>query len=378
MRVCIRSSSLKGQKAYKLIKNNFDFEIVGYMEEINYINDTSIDGVPVYSQYKIKQMYEEKQLDKIIIPGSLNVYTLFNIQKEIKSLEISEKDLIIIPIELMDRDNITLNEYEKETLFLHKDFNYLPYLEFHVADHCNLNCSNCSHFSSFVSAPCFADYLQVKQDLECLKNLVDNIDTIRILGGECLLNPDLGEYINLTRSVYPYTNLSIVTNGLLIKKLSTELIDLISKYNVKVEITSYRPLWNKMDELANYLKEHGINYRITEPMSYFYKIVDFEHKLRFPYASLSDLPTCMCKNLYKGKVAICPIVCYSKYFDQYNKTEKMESLCEKGMIDIYEIKNYSELKNRIDSPCELCDFCLSYRASRDEKLQEKWRQLEEN
>ena len=32
---------------------------------------------------------------------------------------------------------------------------YLPYLEYHVADHCNLNCKYCTHYSPLVPQPVY-------------------------------------------------------------------------------------------------------------------------------------------------------------------------------------------------------------------------------
>ncbi len=378
MKICIRSASEKGKKACEIIEKNFNYETVCYMEEINYISGNKVGEIPIFSQYKVLEMYKDNIIDKIIVPGNLNVYTLLNIQRELHSLDISRDDIIIIPTEIMERTNIYLSEDEREQLIKHHEFNYMKYLEFHVADHCNLNCDNCTHFSSFVKKESFAEYQEVRNDFIRLKELVDNINTIRILGGECLLNPDLDKYIIMVKEIYPYTNLCIVTNGLLLRTMSDDLINTIRKYNVKIDISSYRPLWSKMDEICDFLHENKLSFRVTEPMSNFYKIADFEHRLKFPYKTLTELPTCKCKNLRKGKIAICPIVCYSEFYDKYYRTNKMKKNCTKGFVDIYKIKDFSDLNEKINSPCELCDFCLTYRAPEDTDLQEKWKQLKEN
>jgi len=86
----------------------------------------------------------------------------------------------------------------------------------------------------------------------------------------------------------------------------------------------------------------------------------------------------MCKNLYRGTMAICPMVCYSKYYDAYHETDIMEKLCKNGTFSIYEVKDFQELKDKLDSPCELCNYCTLYRARQDEELQEKWRRKNDN
>ena len=72
---------------------------------------------------------------------------------------------------------------------------YLSYLEFHVADHCNLNCKYCTHYSPLVEKPVFTDYERFEADFRQLKKLIIDIGVIRIVGGEPLLNPELGKYI---------------------------------------------------------------------------------------------------------------------------------------------------------------------------------------
>ena len=63
---------------------------------------------------------------------------------------------------------------------------YLPYLEYHIADHCNLNCKACEHYSGLVSEPHYPDLEKFSSDLCKLHEFIDDIGTIRILGGEPL------------------------------------------------------------------------------------------------------------------------------------------------------------------------------------------------
>jgi molybdenum cofactor biosynthesis enzyme MoaA len=45
--------------------------------------------------------------------------------------------------------------------------NILPYLEFHLTDHCNLNCKGCSHFCSIANE----NYLSMESFLKDMKRL---------------------------------------------------------------------------------------------------------------------------------------------------------------------------------------------------------------
>uniref|UniRef100_UPI004055D44F radical SAM protein n=1 Tax=Agathobacter sp. TaxID=2021311 RepID=UPI004055D44F len=375
MKVCIRSSGDYGQKAFELIVNNFNCEVICFMEEINFIKSGNVLGRPVYSQYKVVELYQKQEIDCIIVPGGISVVGLLSIQCELKGFGIKDEDIWIIPVDIMLNPSIKLSAIEREKIKNHHEFNYLPYLEFHVADHCNLNCDNCAHFSSLVKDRIFAEYEEVCRDFKRLKELVDGIQVIRILGGECLLNPDLDKYIELVGNIYPNAKLSIVTNGLLVRTMQDELINVLKKYDVNVTISSYRPLWGKMDEVALFLKAKKLKYSITQPFSYFFKVMDLENKTTFPYKSLENLPACECKNLYKGHMAICPTVCYSGYYDAYYGIETMKEMCQSGFVDIYKVKSFEELQRKITTPCELCNYCTVYRAIQDKELQETWKQL---
>ncbi len=86
---------------------------------------------------------------------------------------------------------------------------------------CNLNCIHCS------SIEC-KDKLNLDQVKEILKDVINDIEYVRISGGEPLLNKDLPCYINWFKE----NNVRIIlqTNGTLIKSLNTELLSNINEF----------------------------------------------------------------------------------------------------------------------------------------------------
>ena len=91
----------------------------------------------------------------------------------------------------------------------------LDYLEFHLADHCNLNCAGCLHYAPFADRR-FADLETIRRDFKRLKELFSNIRHIRILGGEPLLYPDVGEVVKTVRAAFPRSKVRVVTNGVVL------------------------------------------------------------------------------------------------------------------------------------------------------------------
>src|SRR5512139_246408 len=53
----------------------------------------------------------------------------------------------------------------------------LAYLELHVTDHCNMNCSGCGHFSN-VAPDWYADLASHDRDMRRLSQLFSNVVTL--------------------------------------------------------------------------------------------------------------------------------------------------------------------------------------------------------
>lgn len=100
----------------------------------------------------------------------------------------------------------------------HNRLKTFDYIEFHISDHCNLNCAYCTHFSPLAETY-FYELEGFKKDIIQLSKLTDfYIKDIRILGGEPLLNKRCSEYLAFTRKFFPTSKISLVTNGLLLQQ----------------------------------------------------------------------------------------------------------------------------------------------------------------
>jgi molybdenum cofactor biosynthesis enzyme MoaA len=92
---------------------------------------------------------------------------------------------------------------------------FLRYVEVHLVDHCNLNCGGCSHFSP-IAREWFADVDQYEKDMHRLAELFRNVNTVRLMGGEPLLHPQIESFVTITRHYLPKADVRVVTNGLLL------------------------------------------------------------------------------------------------------------------------------------------------------------------
>lgn len=93
----------------------------------------------------------------------------------------------------------------------------ISYMETHIEDACNLKCRGCSHFSVFAK-PRRKDLNEFEREFRRLAE-IEEIGIIRLMGGEPLINPDFMEYVRIARRYFPTSRISLVTNGILAKRL---------------------------------------------------------------------------------------------------------------------------------------------------------------
>ena len=96
------------------------------------------------------------------------------------------------------------------------------YFEVSITGHCNLRCTQCAQYSPYV-APGFYDLKQFEIDITKLTE-VYHATTIRLLGGEPLLNKDLPQYVKIVRAKGLADLVGICTNGILLARIPDELL----------------------------------------------------------------------------------------------------------------------------------------------------------
>ncbi|OOZ38847.1 hypothetical protein BOW53_13910 [Solemya pervernicosa gill symbiont] len=104
--------------------------------------------------------------------------------------------------------------------------------EINVVDHCNITCRDCNHGSPGV-AERFIDPDQLGRELSALKRHYLP-STIKLIGGEPLLHPQLLEVIRVVRESGIAPRILLVTNGILLPKMEDELWRAIDALDVSI------------------------------------------------------------------------------------------------------------------------------------------------
>lgn len=229
----------------------------------------------------------------------------------------------------------------------------LLYLETHVADTCNLKCRGCMHFSNIAIHPNYPDLQKFEQDFKRLSELFRNIFIIRLMGGEPLLNPELGSYIKIARQYFPAAELRIVTNGLLIPRQPDNLWEVMRSCHAAMDISPYPPTMEKIEELTKKLDKEGIPYgTIAEKLQNFRKSLTLSPHHN-PEKATRLCGSAHCHFLRDGRISKCPLpLLIGDFNHEYGCT--IES---KDIYDIYSEQSGAALKEKLEQYADMCRYC---------------------
>lgn len=245
---------------------------------------------------------------------------------------------------------------------------FLNYLEINLVDNCNLNCKGCAHFSNI----CDKNYVEVKKFEQDLKKITEIFDlyNFRLLGGEPLLHPNLKEILEIARYYLPSSRIVIVTNGLLLDKLSPEILKSMSENNIIITISLYKPTFKKLNNLLVILNKYNIKYLINddifreiEPIQSFHTRLS-ETKKENDFNANKSCSGRFCRFIRNGKLSKCYLPLLIEVLNiRYGKRFE---LTDKDYIELDDIKDGWDAIDKLNGDIPFCQYC------RDELYEFDW------
>lgn len=139
----------------------------------------------------------------------------------------------------------------------------IPSLELHVAHACNLACESCSHYSNHNHKGVLD--LDTARAWMSLWHRRLSPHSFCLLGGEPTLNPRLGEFVRLTRELWPQALLRLSTNGLLLHR-HPHLPPILVECGVRLDLTIHHdgPRYTRrvapvLDLVESWEQQHGVH-----------------------------------------------------------------------------------------------------------------------
>ena len=352
MKVAVLSWGKESRKLYELLDRCPEYFVVCAVEENSSKWGADQAGIPVVSSGKAACLFEDGEIDCFIMPSMEESYNL-HLAKMLRTYHINVNKLLYAPVETL-RNDLLSDEEKLSHICLFEDRTELETMEVHASDHCNLNCKNCSMFCGLVDKPVFPDYDEFEKGIDRLKTYFSHIKKFRVIGGEPLLNPELGRFLIKIRQTYPYTDIRLISNGILVMQMSEELIHTIKENDVTFIVTQYTALKASIDRIKAFLDDRGIKNIVTEAVLEFQKI----------YNAKGDSPIeenfyrChwkgSCATMYGTRIATC----FPPFVLHYLSDAFSLNIPISGIIDLSgDGLSAKEIRKRMHTPFDLCRYC---------------------
>ena len=235
----------------------------------------------------------------------------------------------------------------------------LEYLEYHVSWHCNLKCRGCAHYSNLFDKPLFGNPDQFRKHMLRLRELFDHIERVRLLGGEPFLNSQIGEFVKAAKEVFPDTDLRVVSNGLLIPRLGSDVLEILRRYGVTIDISTYPPTAKAMDKISRVLTDAGISFSVS-PEIHEFRYIAGSKRTKRGSQTFRHCPEKICHFLHDdGRLSMCGIPIFYQSAKDILKTKR--NLSDSDWIDLYRVKDGYEVLKRFSEAIPFCDYCVDFK-----------------
>ena len=229
---------------------------------------------------------------------------------------------------------------------------FIPYLETNLIDSCNLNCKACTHYANLFNDN---DAVYKVEDFHRdIKQLADRADILqlRLLGGEPFKLKNLNQYLKIARDFLPDTNIRVVTNGLLLNRVSEKILNSLRENQIVVDISLYPPTLRIFDSIKYILEKNYIDYKTT-PNIDFFNVFLTVHDGHNPEQARKFCGNDTCRFLRDGKIYKCPLDALSfRFAERFG----LKNFPLSTGVDIF-AKNFSVHFENLDENIELCTWC---------------------
>lgn len=253
--------------------------------------------------------------------------------------------------------NIEDNLIRFEEKFVPRAF--LNQVSIHLAEHCNLNCYSCDHFSQLAKKGYYSLEVFTK-DIKRLSEITQGlVEKFHLMGGEPLLNKDCIQYFKILRQYFPKSKIWIVTNGILLPKQTQEFWLACQENNIELHPTKY-PVNVDWDLVVEKCKEYKITlefFNKGEKEKYSFKTCLNPKGDSNPLENWKHCHRANeCNSLHQGKIFPCSVTAYIKHFNEHFK-QNLE-LTEFDSIDIHNPNiTYKDILQFVAKPIPFCRYC---------------------
>jgi hypothetical protein len=229
-----------------------------------------------------------------------------------------------------------------------------------LAEHCNLNCAGCDHFSP-LAEPEFADLGEFEREIARLAELFGgHAKEIHLLGGEPLLHPEIELFLKATRDYFPDAIIDITTNGILLLNQAETFWVACHDNHIVIRPTKY-PISLDFEEMERRAKKYGVEFQYIGSTG---TVVKTSNLYRLDTEGVQDgnrnFLLChranTCVYLQHGRLYTCTLAPTARHFNRYFDKDLRER--PEDSIDIFEASTAKEIMDFLARPIPFCRYCM--------------------
>lgn len=208
---------------------------------------------------------------------------------------------------------------------------FISYLDFSITSRCTLKCRECLSLMQYYEHPTNYNIDKMYFALDFLKNNVDIIEELRILGGEPFVNPEVYKICSKALDNDHIRNVVFFTNATVLP--SAEKMSEWDTKRVKFYISDYRIKHQNIKQFIELIDSLGFDYYVQH----------FQNWIKHSDIQYVDMPEEERNRLYKmcpGRT--CPVIIEDRFY----VCEYVANVCELKAVPLNTDNYYDMHKNR--------------------------------
>lgn len=319
-------------------------------------------GIDIFHPLKVRAKYE----DAVFLISAADMKDVVEQLQTMGYSKWHEGGLLLRDFDLTQCQYSTSNDFVEYAVstcllcqdsYLRPDKLFMRSVDIIITERCSLKCRDCSNLMQYYSNPRDCDIGEILQSLDMFCASVDEVNEIRVIGGEPFMNKEIYKVIERLIDEPKVRKIVIYTNGTIVP--SEKQLEIMKNTKVLILMTNYGVLSGKLMELTRKLRQSNISHHVTDAQGWTACASLSRHN-----RSLTQLKQifndCCAKNtltLSNGRLYRCP---FAANADRLMAVPDLEN----DYVKVYQgARNSIEVKSRIRSLLierkylETCDFC---------------------